>query len=314
MSTLDELQKLEDGPFHRLCDDLLRRLESRYRRLRTHGINTQGVSIKGQPDSYIGETANTCTIAFAYSIQKKSWWTKMVQDIEEVVQTSAGVEEIVIATSRDVNREGPRPKRKKKVDWFKPARTAAGKAKLKLVDGPEITGYLDRDHQDLRYEHLRIPYSRLSGQSILASCRQANEAAVAELVVSGRYDPPRYAPREADRELFGLWQRTLRPDATAGSSGRRGPTRLIPLVNDAGVGKTSLMAAFARSIGSALPAVLLQARNLSFVTEDGLVAHVLQVLHGVLALDARLGEEAAITHHLAAGTPLTGNRSRLAQE
>jgi hypothetical protein len=73
-------------------------------------------------------------------------------------------------------------------------------------------------------------------------------------------------------------------------------------VNDAGVGKTSLLAAFARSIESALPTVLLQARNISFVTEDCLVAHVLNVL---LAPNARLEEEVAITRHLAAGTPLT---------
>src|SRR5688500_3677970 len=38
MPTLDELQELDDGQFHSLCDDLLRRLELRYRRLRTRGL------------------------------------------------------------------------------------------------------------------------------------------------------------------------------------------------------------------------------------------------------------------------------------
>lgn len=302
MATLDEIQKLEDGPFHQLCDDLLRRLEVRYRRLRTHGINPLGVSIKGQPDSYVGESANTCTIAFCYTVQRAGWWNKVVNDVKEAVAASPGVREIVAAIPHNSDRDGPRDKH---IDWLSAARAAAGQATLRMVDGRDIAGYLDRDHQDLRCEHLRIPYSRLSGQSILASCRIANEQAVAELVASGRYDPARYAPREADRELFALWQRALRPDPTAGSSGQRGPTRLVALVNDAGVGKTSLLAAFARSIGSALPAILLQARNLSLASEDGLVSHVVHALQGVLEPNARPDEEAAITHHLSAGTPLT---------
>jgi hypothetical protein len=302
MATLDELQKLDDAPFHQLCDDLLRRLEVRYRRLRTHGINPQGVSIKGQPDSYVGETANTCTIAFCYTVQRAGWWNKVVEDVKEAVAASLGVREIVAAIPHNTDRDGPKDKT---IDWLGDAKAAAGQATLRVVDGREIAGYLDRDHQDLRYEHLRTPYSRLSGQSILVSCRSANEQAVTELAASGRYDPTRYAPREADRELFALWQRALRPDPTAGSSGRRGPTRLIALVNDAGVGKTSLLTTFARSIGSALPALLLQARNLSFASEDGLVSHVVHALQGVLESKARPDEEAAITHHLAAGTPLT---------
>ena len=300
MPTLDELQKLGDAPFHQLCDDLVRRLEPRYRRLRTHGINPQGRSIKGQPDSYVGETANTCQIAFVYSAQKKSWWTKMVQDVEEAIQASPGVEEIVVATPRDVNRDGPRLK---KVDWFSPVKAAARTAKLQIYDGPAIAGYLDREHQDLRFEHLRIPYSRLSGPSILASCREANAEAIAELTTKRLYDPDRYTPRAADRELFGLWQSALRTSAKHGSS-KSETTRFIPLVNDSGVGKTSLLAAFVQSLGS-LPAIFLQARNLSFASEDSLVAHVIHALQGVLAPKVRSEEEAAIANCLAAGTPMT---------
>lgn len=301
MLTLDELQKLDDGQFHRLCDDLLQRLEPRYRRLRTHGLNPRGESIKGQPDSYVGETANTYQIAFCYSVQRTGWWNKIADDVKETVAASPAVQEIVVAIPRDVDRAGPK---NKSLDWLSKAKAEAGTATLRVVDGREIAGYLDRDHQDLRYEHLRIPYSRLSGQSILASCREANAQAVAELVASGRYDPDRYAPRDADRELFGLWQGALRPAPKGGSSSRE-PTRLIPLVNDAGVGKTSLLAAFVQSVGSVLPAVLLQARDLSFASEDALAAHVIQGLQGVLDPKSRVNEEAAITYHLAAGIPLT---------
>lgn len=301
MPTLDELQKLEDGPFHLLCDDLLRRLETRYRRLRTHGINPQGVSIKGQPDSYVGESANTCTIAFCYTVQRAGWWNKVVDDVKEAVAASPGVQEIVAAIPHNSDRDGPKDKT---IDWLGAAKAAAGQATLRVVDGREIAGYLDRDQQDLRYEHLRIPYSRLSGQSILASCRRTNEQVIAGLTAGGRYDPDRYAPRDADRKLFGLWQGALRSDQKAGSLERE-PTRLIALANDAGVGKTSLLASFVRSLGSVLPVLLVEARNLAFASEDSLVAHVVHALQGVLQPDARLMEEAAITHHLSAGTSLT---------
>jgi HEAT repeat protein len=301
MPTLDELQKLDDGQFHQLCDDLLRRLEHRYRRLRTHGVNAEGVSIKGQPDSYVGETANTCTNAFCYTVQRAGWWNKVVEDVKEAVTASPSVREIVVAIPHNADRDGPKDKN---IDWLGAARTAAGLATLRVVDGRDIARLLDTDHQDLRFEHLRIRYSRLSGQSILASCRRANEEAIAEVVASGRYDPARYAPREADRELFALWQRALRPDTQAGSS-KLEPTRLVPLVNDSGVGKTSLLSAFARSVGSVLPAVLLQARNLAFASEDSLVTHLIHVLQGVLEPKARWDEEAAITRHLAADAPLT---------
>jgi hypothetical protein len=260
MTTFEALKNLDDSEFHSLGDALLRRLEHRYRRLRTHGLNERGESIKGQPDSYVGETAQACEIAFTYSVQRKGWWTKIVEDVKDVVRASPGVKEIVVATPRDVNREGPRGGGDTSNDWLAAAKKEAGEASLRIYDGPEIAGYLDREHQDLRYDHLRIPYSRLSPQSIVASCCRANSDAVAELVASGRFDPARYAPRDADRELFALWQRALRRETTAVSAGRE-PARLIPLVNDAGVGKTSLLAAFVRSAGSVLPVILTPAQR-----------------------------------------------------
>src|SRR3954469_13796336 len=115
MSTLDEIQRLSDGEFHLLGDDLLRRLDTRYRRLRTHGINPRGESIKGQPDSYVGETANTCQIAFCYTVQRAGWWNKVVDDVKEAVAASPAVMEVVVAVPRDVDREGPKTGA---IDWL----------------------------------------------------------------------------------------------------------------------------------------------------------------------------------------------------
>jgi hypothetical protein len=166
MTTLEMLQRLSDGKFHRLCDDLLRRLESRFARLRTRGLNDQDESIVGQPDSYVGDSAGTCRIAFCYTVQEKSWWVKVIEDVKEAVAASPGVEEVVAAFPWDADRDGPT--KGQNLDWLAKAKAAAGKATFTTYHGPEIARLLDTDHQDLRHAHLDVPFSRLSYPAILA--------------------------------------------------------------------------------------------------------------------------------------------------
>lgn len=301
MTTFDQLQRLSDDQFHKLCDDLFCRLDRRYCRLETYGLNADGDSIKGQPDSYVGETPSTCTIAFQYSVEKKGWWRKIKKEVREAVRASPRVQEIVVATPCDKNRSGPRDKT---VDWLSEAKAEAGNRTLQVYDGRKITRYLDNDRQDLRSKYLHIPYSQLSSDSIVASCEIANSQAIAELESSGRYDPARYSPRRADSRLFELWQHAVRSTCDERSSDGHA-VRLIALVNDSGVGKSSLLATFVRSFGSTLPALLLQARNLAFASEDSLVIHVVQALYGVLDHSTRNMEESALVHHLTGGFPLT---------
>ncbi|MBA4031123.1 MAG: hypothetical protein C0478_09585 [Planctomyces sp.] len=300
MGTLDEIQRLNDGQFHRLGDDLLRRVESRYRRLRTHGLNDRGESIKGQPDSYVGETAATCSVAVCYTVQRSGWWNKAVQDVLEAVAASPMATEVVVVIPHNADRDGPKDKT---IDWLSEARVAAGKATLRVIDGREISQLLDTDHQDLRHNHLGIPYSRLSGSSILASCRMASLATIDSIRGSGRYDPERYSHRSADKELYRVWQSAYRYNDS--SDRRVAPIRLIALVNDSGVGKTSLVCEFTRTLGAVLPVLLIQARNLMFGTEDGLVAAVIHKIQGFLDPSARVIEEAALSKLLSGSVPLT---------
>ncbi len=300
MSTLDEIKKLSDGQFHRLGDDLLRRIDPRYRRLRTHGLNERGESIIGQPDSYVGDTAATCTIAVCYTVQRKGWWTKVVDDVREAVAASPLVEEIVVVIPHNADRDGPKDK---SIDWLEDSRKEAGKAGVRVIDGRDIIHRLDTEHQDLRHEHLGIAYSRLSGPSILVSCRHATQEVIESIQASGRYDPERYAPRNADGELHRLWQVAYRPGSDDGRSTNR--VRFIALVNDSGMGKTSLVCEFSRTMAKVLPVLLIQASDLTFDTETGLVAHVIHMAQGVLDQPTRVLEEAALTKHLAGSMPLT---------
>lgn len=299
MGTLSEIQQLSDGKFHSLGDELLRRLEPRYRRLRTHGLNARGESIKGQPDSYVGDTAATASIAVCYTVQRAGWWNKVVDDVRDAVAASPLATEVVVIIPHNADRDGPKDKA---IDWLSQARAVSGNAKVRTIDGREISQLLDSDHQDLRYQYLGIPYSRLSGPGILAGCRAASLAAMEAITASGRYDPGRYSPRSADRELYQLWQSAFCKD---NDSRRASPVCLISLVNDSGVGKTSLVCEFTRTLGKVLPVVLLQARDLMFASEDSLVASVIHAIQGFLDPVARVIEEAALARLLAGSTRLT---------
>lgn len=128
-------------------------------------------------------------------------------------------------------------------------------------------------------------------------------ATIESIKASGRYDPSRYSPRSADRELYRLWQSAF---WHGNDNDRRvAPVRLIALVNDSGVGKTSLVCEFARTLGTVLPVVLLQTRDLTFGAEDSLVASVIHAIQGFLDPAARVIEEAALSKLLAGSVPLT---------
>jgi hypothetical protein len=304
MTTLEAIQELSDGAFHLLGDELLRRMEPRYRHLRAHGVNALGESIKGQPDSYVGQTAASCSIAVCYTVQRENWWSKVVDDVKKAFAASPSVQEVVAVISRDADREGPKKKgSQEKIDWLADAKAAARGETFRLIDGPKMAQILDTDHQDLRYQHLRIPYSRLSGSSILASSQLATAETLDSILQSGRYDPDRYTSRSADIELYRLWQQCLRGNGDGKS--RNAPVRMIALVSDSGLGKTSLVCCFARSLSAVLPVILVQVRNLAFSGEEALVSYVVHVLQGVLDPSVRVGEEVALTKHLPVTSPLT---------
>jgi HEAT repeat protein len=300
MSTIDALRQMTDGDFHRLGDNLLRRIEPRYRRLRTHGLNSEGESIKGQPDSYVGETSRSCSIAVCYTTQRRSWWTKVVADVKEAVESSRCVNEVVSVIPHNSDRDGPKDPTN---DWLVKAKAAAGGASFRLIDGHEIAQELDSDHQDLRHLHLGIPYSRICGAAILASAQAVTRSTIQAIELSGRYDQRTYFRRSADRELYRIWQRCLRQSSS--DSKRIAPSKMIPLINSSGVGKTSLVYSFASSLANVLPVLLVQARDLSFSAKDTLVAVAVHSLQGFLDPTVRVGEEFALINQLPTTMPLT---------
>jgi hypothetical protein len=119
--------------FHRLCDALIRRWDPRYRDLQPHGINDRDQSIRGQPDSFVGNTASDCSIAACYSTERgRGWARKTIDDVGIARKACVHAEEILVATPRDVSRDLEKVKRK---TWADELRSAAGKARVRVVGG-----------------------------------------------------------------------------------------------------------------------------------------------------------------------------------
>jgi hypothetical protein len=141
INTLERLQAMKDAEFHALCDEILPRISTHYHPIVPHGRNFKGNSIRGQPDSYVGNSADNCRIAIQHSVQRKSWWSKAVADVEDARSACPKAEEIVIVLPRDVDRE--KPKKGQGVNWHDRAVEAASPAKLTVIHGRLLAQQLD---------------------------------------------------------------------------------------------------------------------------------------------------------------------------
>lgn len=300
-TTLTRLQSLNDGEFHTLCDELLPRISPRFHSLVPHGQNQAGQSIVGQPDSYVGNAAAKCRIAIQYNVKKKSWWTKVIEDVKDARRECPEAEEIVVALPRDVDRE--KPSKGNGINWHHDAEEAAKPATLTVFNGTMIAKQLDDFYQNLRHAHLGISYSRLSWHALLSGAQRSTNEVVARLALLGRYDSEHYIDREADERVFKMWQRTLR--TATDRIGQEKGQRLLPLIADSGIGKTSLLCRFAERSSSHTPVLLVLARDLSFGDSASLVQHVMERLQGLLIDGARSAEEAHLASLLEGKTPLT---------
>ncbi|MEZ4647441.1 MAG: NACHT domain-containing protein [Candidatus Eisenbacteria bacterium] len=299
--TISALQKLKDAEFHALGDELLPRISPRYFPVVPHGRNESGDSIRGQPDSYVGDDAASCSVAIQYSVQQRAWWTKAIEDITEARNACPKAVEIVIVLPRDLDRE--KPAKGAGRNWHDEAKKAAAPARLTVIGGRALSEQLDTTCQDLRSFHLGIPFSRISWHALVAGSREASAEAVHRLKSFGRYDPTHYVEREADARLFELWQDSLR--AASGHSPCSRHETLIPLVSDSGIGKTSLLAHFVERVSSHAPVLLLLARAISFDRDDILKIRVIDQLQGSMDASLRSSEESQVLGLLAGKIPLT---------
>ena len=187
MATLTKLQELSDVELHALGDELLPRISATYSPIVPNGRNLQGDSIVGNPDSYVGNSAEECAVAIEYTVQKKSWWNKVIADIEDAKAVAAKAGEVVVCLPRDIDRE--KPKKGDAINWLDKAKNVAKPAKLTIIHGKMIAQLLDTTCQDLRLKYLKIPVSRSNWHGLQANAAKATDEILLSLQSLDRYSP-----------------------------------------------------------------------------------------------------------------------------
>jgi hypothetical protein len=252
--TLAKLQDVGEG-FHALADDVLRYRYPRCRALQPFGRNSEGKPIVGTPDSYVGSSPKDCTIAVEYTTCAiKRLKAKLLGDYESVVEKCRHATEIILCTNR--------PKTAGIADDVEAA-AAKAKKTLTLVWGEQIAETLD-ERQDLRLEHLGIPYRTLTRDSLVGALQgQAQRALNVHL---GAADVAALSGR--------LFRRPMEPQFLK-LHGRPGLTMIVA---DAGQGKTSWAAATALRFAPVRPVVWFPAKQMA---ADGLTAAIVRAAYGI---------------------------------
>lgn len=254
--TFQELQRLSAEKLHELGDLLLPTIAPSLAGLRKHGLNTEGKTRKGTPDSFVGDSARTCRVAVEYSTQATGVEGKLRDDFGKVRQHCPTAREIALCTNRSL--EG------KDLDSLKGAAAQNG-VQLQIIDGRELTRVLCSDRQDLRARFLNIP---IGAHTILSLTRGLARAL--DEMGRGRVDSEsqnRFVPRPK-------FDRVVR-DASAAT-----PGRVLLLTAPAGFGKTTWSFDYARRHADDAPVFWVSAKELALTQVDPLSIAVVHASYG----------------------------------
>ena len=159
--TFQELQRIEQGKLHQLGDELLPWHDEMLAGLRPNGLNQEGKTRKGVPDSFVGDTATACRVAVEYSTQKTTIEKKFGGDYAGVRTACPLARYIVLCTNRSAAGVD--------VSVVRDEAVRDG-VTLKIVDGNDLARILF-DRQDLRYLFLGIPIGAHTANSLIGVTR-----------------------------------------------------------------------------------------------------------------------------------------------
>jgi hypothetical protein len=257
--TFVRLQQLEQGKFQLLGDELLPWSFPQLVGLEPFGLNAEGKTRKGVPDSFVGSDPKTCRAAVEYTTQATNLDGengKLAGDYSSVRQSCSAATTIFLCTNRPI--EG--------LDLeFLQARAAADGVALRIVGGRTVSRLLC-DRQDLRKRFLRIPIGAHSLTSLIEELRVRLPELLAGHVPSGDLQACIARPRTD----HALWKRI--------STGRAGATLVVA---PAGLGKTTWSALDAYRNSGAQPTIWIAASDLPLASPDPLQVAIVHAAYGV---------------------------------
>ncbi|HEY4244828.1 MAG TPA: hypothetical protein VGM88_33665 [Kofleriaceae bacterium] len=96
--TFVALQAIEQGQFQSIGDDVLAWALPLLFGLHPFGLNAEGKTVKGVPDSFVGATREACSAAVEYTTQKSQQDKKLEHDFDEVRTVSPCVSVVAAST------------------------------------------------------------------------------------------------------------------------------------------------------------------------------------------------------------------------
>lgn len=160
---------MEPGEFHALADDILPWAVPSLVGLRKHGVNAEGKTRKGVPDSYVGDSPATCRVAVEYTTKRTDQAKKVADDYDAIRRRCPSAMVIVLCTSRSLAGVD--------VSATETKASSDGVA-LEIIDGLRLAQYLN-ERQDLRFEYLSIPIGAHTLPSLVARGRKLLQTRIA---------------------------------------------------------------------------------------------------------------------------------------
>jgi hypothetical protein len=168
-ATLYALQRLEQGELQQLGDRLLPWMFPALTDLKSHGLSAEGKTRKGVPDSFVGPSAELCSIGVEYTSQHEGLAKKLEGDYKGVRSRCPAVRDVFLCTNRVVTSDA-----KQDLQTL----GAAESVRVTVLDGVDLADALCADRQDLRLDHLGIPVATHSRWTLLPAMRRRLEEAL----------------------------------------------------------------------------------------------------------------------------------------
>jgi hypothetical protein len=235
-------------------------------------VNVHG-TIAGQPDSWGVDTrGKLCALAYGIS-SNGNWVTKLNQDLEKIYAFALEAAPdsqptvFIFCTNCSINSSREQLLKKQvqaQYGW-----------ELRLFGSGEFSVALDTKRQDLRKIHLNIPVEYHNWQSLLAACQRQRQLSLVRQEVP--LDSDLYIPRRIERIVDGWYYQAVytitrrntpsslvgekgQGDTSSSSAGGRSLDdtfrQLFVIVDQAGVGKSTLTVHLAEHFGNIGPVIL----------------------------------------------------------
>jgi HEAT repeat protein len=244
--TRQELVRMTERlKFQEMCDSIL--LQEGYEEVHPRGGNAEG-TVRGVPDTWAYDPhGNLCACMYGTGRQ---WRRKLEKEdlpaVKKAITAEFQPSVFVFCTNRHIDRDVELQLQravKAQYGW-----------ELRLFGQNELALLLDNRYQDIRERYLGIRIERHNWRSLLAACNLQCDNTISSRY-QREYEPELYVPRHAERMVDRWYREAI--TAINQKKTEESLARFLPIIGQAGTGKTNLVIHLATHYGQFCPVLLL---------------------------------------------------------